>query len=163
MRKSDKTVHLLFDVGIIAKAVNGVLELIGGAALFFLNPGQLNWLLRAVTQHELSEDPRDRVAGFLVHSMQHFSIATKTFVALYLLWHGLIKVGLVVALLRKSKWAYPSAIVAFALFLVYQLYRYTQTHSGWLLAISALDLAVIVLTWLEYKRLRSSHEFRTRR
>jgi len=40
------------------------------------------------------------------------------------------------------------------LFLVYQIYRYSHTHSVWLLALSILDLFVIVLTWLEYQRLR---------
>ena len=157
---SDKTVHLLFDISVIGKAVNGVLEIVGGIALFFVNPGQINWMLRALTQHELSEDPHDLVARLLLHSVQNLSIGTKTFAAAFLLWHGVVKVGLVVALLRKLKWAYPTAIVAFAIFLAYQIYRYSQTHSGWLLALSALDLAVIVLTWLEYKRLRASHEFR---
>ena len=60
------------------------------------------------------------------------------------------------ALFRKYLWAYPLAIIAFALFLAYQLYRYSHTHSIWLVALSALDLFVIAITWLEYRRVRTS-------
>ncbi len=62
--------------------------------------------------------------------------------------------------MRKRWWAYPIAILAFGLFLVYQLYRYTHTRSMWLMAMSVVDLFVIVITGLEYKRLRASHELR---
>jgi uncharacterized membrane protein len=75
-------------------------------------------------------------------------------------WHGVVKVGLVVGLLRRHLWAYPTAMVAFAVFLAYQIYRYLHTGSVWLLVLSILDVLVICLTAAEYKRLRRSHEFR---
>ena len=81
------------------------------------------------------------------------------FAAAYLLWHGVVKVGLVAALLLKRRWAYPAAIIAFFLFLVYQLYRYTHTRSPALLALSIVDVIVITLTWIEYKRLKAIHGF----
>jgi uncharacterized membrane protein len=159
LRKRDKTVHVLFDIGVIGKAVDGVLEVIGGVALFFVTPDQINWMLRVLTQHELSKDPHDLIAGVLLRSAHQLSSGTKVFAALFLLWHGVVKVGLVFALLRKQLWAYPTAIVAFGVFLVYQVYRYSHTHSVWLLALSFLDVFVIVLTWLEYRRLGSLREF----
>jgi uncharacterized membrane protein len=144
----------------MAKAVDGVLEILGGVLLFFVKPEQINWMLQILTQHELSEDLHDLVANLLLQSVQHLSTDTKFFAALFLLWHGVVKVGLVWALLRKQWWAYPIAMVAFALFLAYQFYRYSHTHSIWLLVLSLLDALVIVITWLEYKRLRTAHEFR---
>ena len=161
---SDKqrVIHILFDIGVIGKAGDGLLEIFGGGLLLFVNPQQLNWIARIATQHELSEDPNDVLARFLIRSLQQLSPATKVFAAVFLLWHGVVKVVLIWALLRKQWWAYPLAIVAFGLFLVYQMYRYLHTSSLWLLALSILDVFVIVLTWLEYKRLRTSHEFRRR-
>jgi uncharacterized membrane protein len=152
----DKTVHILFDIGLIGKAVDGVLEVIGGVILFFVNPEQINGMLRIFTRHELSEDPHDVLANLLLHSVQHLSADTKVFAAFFLLWHGVVKAGLVWALFRKHLWAYPIAIVAFGLFLAYQVYRYSHTRSAWLLALSILDISVIVLTWLEYRRIRTS-------
>ncbi len=154
--KRNKIVHILFVIGVISKAVDGVFEIIGGALLFFVSPGQIHGLLGAFTQHELIEDPHDLVAGLILRSAQHLSVSTKIFAAAFLLWHGVIKVGVVWALWRKKFWAYPIAIVAFGLFLIYQVYRYTLTHSVWLLVLSFLDVFVIILTWLEYKRLRPS-------
>lgn len=150
----DKTVHLLFDISLMGKAIDGVFEVIGGVVLFFVNPGQISGMLRIFTQHELGVDSHDVLANLLLHSVQHLSNGTKTFAAFFLLWHGIVKVGLVWVLFRRQLWAYPVAILAFGLFLVYQAYRYSHTHSVWLLALSILDLLVIVLTWLEYRRLR---------
>jgi uncharacterized membrane protein len=145
--------HILFEISVISKGVDGVLEVIGGVLLFFVSPAHIQSAVRMLTQHELSQDPHDAIATHLLNGAQHLTSGVETFAAIYLLWHGVVKVGLVTALLLKKRWAYPVAIVAFALFLVYQLYRYSHTHSSWLLVLSILDIVVIVLTWLEYKRL----------
>jgi len=163
LRDSNRTVHVLFDISLIGKAVDGVLEIVGGVVLFFVNPAQLSWMVRILTQHELSEDPHDMIAGLLLRSVQHLSTGTQVFAALFLLWHGVVKVGLVLALLRKQLWAYPTAIVAFGVFLAYQVYRYLHTRSVGLLVLSFLDLFVIAVTWLEYERLRAARRAMGRR
>jgi uncharacterized membrane protein len=61
---------------------------------------------------------------------------------------------LIVGLLRNKLWYYPIAIVVFILFVAYQIFRFQITHSIWLLAITAVDAVVIVLTWHEYWYLR---------
>lgn len=147
-------VHRLFVLGVIAKGVDGVLETIGGILLWVARPGQIEGLVRLLTQHELSEDPHDLIANMLLRGAHHFSGDVKLFGAIYLLSHGAVKIGLVAALLRGRHWAYPAAIAVFVAFLAYQLYRYTHTHSVWLLVLSVLDVFVIALTWLEYRRLR---------
>jgi uncharacterized membrane protein len=158
-RRRDRIVHLLFDISVIAKGIDGVLETVGGVLLLLISPGQLHHIARILTQHELSEDPHDIVGNYLFHSSQGLSGGAKMFGAMYLLWHGVVKVGLVTALLLRRRWAYPVAILAFLLFLVYQLYRYSHTAAPELLVLSVMDVVVIVLTWCEYKRLRSSHAF----
>lgn len=154
-----RLIHLSFDISVIVKGIDGVLEVIGGAALLVISPLRIHGLVRLLTQHELSEDPHDRIATYLFNSTSHLAQGTQGFAASYLLWHGVVKVVLVTALLLKRRWAYPSAIVAFLLFLVYQLYRYLHTRAPELLALSVVDIAVIGLTWLEYRRLRRAHAF----
>jgi len=158
-RQRDRIVHLLFDISVIAKGIDGVLETVGGLLLLLISPTQLHHIARLLTQHELSEDPHDLVANYLLHSSQGLSAGAKTFGAMYLLWHGVVKVGLVTALLLRRRWAYPVAILAFLIFLVYQLYRYSHTEAPELLVLSVMDVVVIVLTWFEYKRLRASQAF----
>jgi uncharacterized membrane protein len=154
-----RSIHVLFNLGVIVKGIDGVLEIAGGVLLVFLSPHQVSAVIRALTQHELSEDPKDLIATFLVHSTHHLTKSITMFAAAYLLLHGVVKVGLVAALLLRHRWAYPVAIVAFFLFLVYQLYRFTHTHALELLALSIVDVLVIIFTWLEYKRLKAIHGF----
>jgi uncharacterized membrane protein len=157
-----RIVHVLFDIGVIAKGVDGVLETIGGVLLLFVSPTQIHSLVAMLTQHELSEDPSDLVSNYLLNSTRDLSTGATVFAATYLLWHGIVKIGLVAALLLRRRWAYPWAIVAFSLFLIYQLYRYAHTHAPELLVLSVVDVFVIALTWLEYKRLESIHGFARR-
>ncbi len=160
MRKA-RIVHVLFDIGVIGKGIDGLLEIIGGALLFFVKPAQLYQIVVTLTQHELNEDPNDRVVSYLLETFQHLSADTKLFGSIYLLGHGVIKVALVTALLLKFRWAYLAAILAFLLFIVYQLYRYAYTGSPMLVVLSFIDAFVVVITWLEYKRLRAADAFRS--
>jgi uncharacterized membrane protein len=90
----------------------------------------------------------------MLHVARHLSLGTEHFAAWYLLIHGVIKILLVVALLRAMLPAYPIAVIVFGAFIVYQLYRFTFTHSPGLIALSAFDGIVIWLIWFEYRALR---------
>jgi len=48
-------VHLLFEIGVITKGIDGALEIIGGALLFFISPDQLRHIARILTLHELTK------------------------------------------------------------------------------------------------------------
>ena len=76
--------------------------------------------------------------------------------AIYLLVHGAVKSLLVWALLARILVAYPLSIVIFAGFIGYQLYRYSFTHGIGLLALSAFDLIVVGIIWLEYRAISRS-------
>ena len=155
----EKNIHLAFEISLLLKGVFALGEIIGGIVALFITKEFLLKIVGVLTQEELAEDPRDLIANYLLHSTQNFSISTQYFVALYLLSHGSIKLWLIVGLLRKKLWYYPTAIIVFGLFIVYQLYRFSFTHSLWLLLITGVDVIVIGLTWHEYryrKRLSSS-------
>ena len=152
-------VHVLFLIGVIGKGVDGLLEIIGGLLLLIVSPSQIQWFAETLTLHELSADPNDLIATYLLNSARGLSSATEEFAAMYLLWHGVVKIALVAALLRRRQWGYFAGIAAFSLFLAYQMYRYLHTRSPELLALSVVDVFVIALTWLEYKRLRAANGF----
>jgi uncharacterized membrane protein len=122
----------------------------------FLTPVRLNLLTRFLTRHELSEDPRDLVANFLLSLSGSFSISAQHFAVFYLMSHGIIKCILILLLWRRKLWAYPLTIVSLILFVAYQVYRYTLTQSVFLILLTAFDAAMIALTYLEYKRIKIS-------
>ena len=150
---SERTIHFAFRVTLWVKGLFALTEIAGGATAFFIRRQFLVGFASAITQGELAEDPHDLVAHFLLHSAEHLSISAQKFTAYYLLSHGLVKLWLIIGLLRERLWYYPTALVVFGLFILYQLYRFDSTHSPWLLLITAVDLVVTALTWHEYRYL----------
>jgi uncharacterized membrane protein len=155
MQLSEKKIHLIFVLSVLLKALNGVLEIILGVAFLFTST--LAGLVQTLVQGELIEDPADIVANSIQHFLP-FLTHSQYFISFYLLSHGVIKIFLVVGLLRNKVWAYPAAIIVFALFIIYQLYRYSFTHSIWLILLTIFDLFVIWLTWHEYRLLKNRKE-----
>jgi uncharacterized membrane protein len=153
-RTADQTI---FDIGLIFKAVDGTLEIVGGILLALVGSGQLASWVRFLTQHELDGDADDVVVRFLIHSMQHRAANTRAFAIAFLVGHGVAKVGLVFALLKNYRWAYPIAIAIFGAFLGYQIYRFFLVRQLWLLGLSLIDAVVILLTAFEYWRVRGAH------
>ena len=147
----ERSIREVFRVGVVIKGIDGMLETIGGLILLFLSPDRIKGLVATLTQHELSEDPLDFVATHLASYARHLSVDTKLFEAFYLIGHGLIKIVLVWGLLRNRRWAYPGAIGFLIAFVAYQAYRYSHTHALGLLLLTAFDIAIILLTWHEYR------------
>jgi uncharacterized membrane protein len=148
----DKT----FKIGLVLKGLDGVLEVIGGILLLFLSPNAIEHLVRMLTAHELSEDPHDAVARYLLHTTAHLGHGTTLFGAIYLLSHGLAKIVLVALVLRGKLWAYPWLIVLLLAFIAYQLYQIIFVHfSPGLTALTIFDAFLVWLTWREYRSKRA--------
>lgn len=155
--KPKKIVHLGFEVGLILKGLHGFMGIVGSVFLLFLSPNRLNWLTRFLTQHELAEDPKDKVANFLITLSSSFSISTQHFAVFFLMSHGIIKCILILLLWRRKLWAYPLTIISLILFIAYQVYQYTLTGSAFLILLTIFDAVMIELTYLEYKRIKSTY------
>jgi uncharacterized membrane protein len=155
LKLKEKQIHLLFEIGVVLKGVDGAVEAIAGFALLFTTTTALRNLVDWLTAGELQEDPTDFVATHLVRFFQHLSIGTKHFASIYLLTYGLVKIGLVAGLLRGKFWAYPAALIVLGLFLCYQIYRLSHTHSLGLAFVSLLDLAILALIWRDYQFLKA--------
>ncbi len=143
-----------FEISIIAKGIDGLLELVGGVLLLAAGPSTVNHIIVDITQHELSEDPNDLIATRLLHFGAGLTGSAVRFAAAYLLVHGIVKVVLVVALLRNKLWAYPWLIVTLAIFIGYQLYRIALMPTGWLILLTIFDAFVVWITWREWRKQR---------
>ena len=154
MRVTEHRIHQVFRISVLLKGLHALSEIVGGLVFYLASaPMILHWV-NQLTQEELTEDPRDFVATHLLNAAQNLTGATESFYAFYLISHGLIKVVLVVGLLRERLIAYPLSLIALGAFIVYQLYRYSYTHSFGLIVLTVFDLIVIVLVWHEWRLLR---------
>src|SRR5690348_12851856 len=119
-----RTMHDLFEIGVVLKGLNALLEFALGLVLLFFNVGAF---VERLAQNELIDDPND---FFARHAHQfvtgHLSPETQYFAALYLLSHGIIKVVLVYGLLRDRLWAFPASIAVLGLFIAYQSIKWLQ-------------------------------------
>jgi uncharacterized membrane protein len=149
-----------FEIGIILKGLDGLAETIGGVLLLLVSPASINSIAKAITQHELSEDPHDWIATHLLHYAHGLTNASVAFAAVYLLAHGVIKIVLVGALLRNQMWAYPALILVQIAFIAYQLYLIALKPSAGLIALTIFDLAVTALTWREWRKQRALRQRR---
>ncbi len=140
-----------FRTGITVKGFDGVLETIGGVLFLLFPAAKVNAIVAMLSQHELSHDPHDFIAIHVLRLSEELLSGNKLFASLYLLSHGLTKVILVTALWMNALWAYPLTIVVFGAFSVYQMYRYSHTHSIVLLLLTVFDVVIIYLTWLEWR------------
>ena len=151
---NERRIHQIFEIGVLLKGADALVECIGGLALAFVNTSAITSLVDALTQEELIENPNDFVAMHLMSLAQNFTVGTQRFYAFYLLSHGVIKVFLVIGLLRNKLWAYPVSLVVLGLFIIYQLYRFSYTHGVGLIALTVFDVIVMGLIWHEYRLVR---------
>lgn len=153
---NERTIRRIFEASVLLKGLHALIEIGGGVALYLVSTDTVAQLVKLATQEELIEDPNDYVATHLLAMAQQSSVASKSFYAFYLLSHGLIKLVLVIGLLRNRMWSYPVSLVAIGAFIVYQLYRFSHTHSFGLIALTVFDLVVIALIWHEWHVRRRS-------
>jgi uncharacterized membrane protein len=141
-----------FRIGLLLKALDGLVEVLGGVLLLIVNPAQINHWAERLTRGELSQDPHDFIANHILKTAHSLTGSALVFGAVYLLSHGIVKLVLVVEVWRDHMWAYLALIGVTALFVVYQLYRIIDKFSLWLTLLTVFDLIIIYLTTVEYRR-----------
>jgi uncharacterized membrane protein len=154
MNMNEHRVHQFFQVSVLLKGTHALIECLGGTILALVATSTIVNFVNALTQEELIGDPNDFVAMHLLTWARNFSIQTQHFYAFYLLSHGLVKVMLVVGLLKEKLWSYPASLIVLALFVLYQLYRFSYTHGLGLIVLTVFDIIVMGLIWHEYNLMR---------
>lgn len=146
--------HDSFEISLTLKAILAVLETIAGLILLVLGPDKITDFLAALSQGKMVPG-HDLIIRYFLSWASQYSISTHFFIAFYLISHGVIKLLVIGSLWKEKIWAFPLGITLFFLFIIYQIYRYTFTHSLWLIIISFFDIIVIYLTWKEYQRIKT--------
>ncbi len=158
MEKSEiknEIVHDLFELTILLKGINGVFEIIFGSMLFFFSRATVRKITSSILRQPAALSSGNFARNYIYNHVNNFSFSAQRFLAIYLLFYGVLNIFLVVFLYRGKLWAYPVAIFFFILFMVYQAFRLYARHSIMLIFLTCLDICLTILTWLEYKRLKN--------
>ncbi|MEO6536484.1 MAG: DUF2127 domain-containing protein [Candidatus Paceibacterota bacterium] len=150
----NKTYEEIFRFGMFWRIGYGTVRLITGFVLLRHIGTPLSAVFARAFRNEFFEEPRDHFINAISPYAHHFSFEITYFLAIYLIFWGLIDVFLSIQLLRLKLWAFPVTMGLIALFIVYEVYRYTHTHSLILLSIILIDLGLIWLINGEYIRVK---------
>ncbi|MCE0764677.1 DUF2127 domain-containing protein [Pseudonocardia kujensis] len=144
----------LFKLALLVKGIDGAAELIGAIVLVVVSGAAVHRIVAEVLAHDLLGPADGTLARHFVAGTSEFVSGDRTFAVLYLALHGVVKLALVVALLRRWLPAYPVAVVVLLVFVVYEIIRAVHTGSVLLPFLAALDLAITALVIREYRMLR---------
>ena len=144
-----------FKVALLLKGLDGATELVAAVALLIVPAATVQRLIAEIVSRDLLGPPDGFLSRHLVSGTAEFTAGNRTFVLIYLGLHGVLKLALVWALLRKWRPAYPVAAVVLGVFVAYEVVRAVHTGSVVLPFLAALDVLVIVLIIREYRLLRS--------
>lgn len=152
-----KTFDEIFRLGMVWRIGYGTLRLIVGFFLLRHIGTPVSDIFTRAFRSEFFEEPREHFIHAVGPFTHHFSFEVTYFLAIYMIFWGIIDVFLSIQLLRLKLWAFPLTMWLIALFIVYETYRYTHTHSLILLAIIIIDLGLIWLINGEYRRVQARH------
>ncbi|MFD1528326.1 DUF2127 domain-containing protein [Pseudonocardia aurantiaca] len=138
----------------LLKGLDGAAELLAAVVLLVVPAAAVHQLVADVLARDLLGRPDGFLARHLVAGTAEFASGNRTFVVLYLGLHGIVKIALVVALVRRWQPAYPVAVAVLTAFVAYEIDRAVRTGSVLLPFLAALDVVVIVLIIREYRLLR---------
>ena len=144
----------LFRVMLVWRIVYGSFKMILGVSLLKFHGMEFADMLAPLMAHELSRDPRDVLVGFIHNWLTHSPQEVTYFLSVYFLFWGLIDIGMSYYLLIHKHWAYPVSAVLIIVFILYEAFRYTHTHSLTLLGVIIIDIVVLGLIVREYRHLK---------
>ncbi len=156
----DTIVDIGFYGGLALKAINALLEFIGGLLLMIISNERLDQIIQLIALPVLREEPNHTLMNYLVIVNQSFSSSTQNTVAIFMLLHGMTKLAVIWPLWKKKLWAYPPAVGVFGLFVAYEIVCYMQSPSVLLPVLIIIDAAIIVMIILEYQHLKKEQQMR---
>lgn len=153
-RRHQRLVDIVFVIGVFLKGLDGLVELIAGVPLLFLGPQRIQHLAHQVTGNELQQDPHDLIANLIVHGAAHLTTGAAVLAAIYLIFHGGVKLAIVIALMFGRPRVYPWALAGLTAFLILQIVQLILHPTVGVGVLTIFDAIIIVLTWREWREHR---------
>ncbi|MEI8135632.1 MAG: DUF2127 domain-containing protein [bacterium] len=155
--QEDKSfVHRAFWISLFLKGLDGALQLIGGIAVIFAEPGTLGKTYRYFTRFLVGNRTQNPEAEFIKVTAHSFGMNVEMLVAIYLLVNAVIKLLLVYGLLKERLWVFPAACIGFGLMFSLELYR-ISIHFYWgIFILMCISVFVITMVLLEWKKVRKA-------
>src|ERR1700739_4663376 len=140
LAKRPQILHDAYLGALLIKGFDGAVETLGGLIIAFTGPERrYEWIFRPTAPQRAGGHPPAlhairSGAARLANGPHHFVI-------FYLLVHGLLKLGIALALLKgTARWVFPAASLILTGFIAYMSWRLSLHWSNWLLGATLFDL-----------------------
>jgi len=143
---------------ILIKGFDGAVETLAGLVIALTGPERIyEWVFK-LTAPELDGGGHHPALHALRAGAEKLVNGPHNFVIIYFLVHGLLKLGIVVALLKgTARWVFPVASLVLTAFIAYLSWRLSLRWSDWLLGAALFDLLTLGLVLNEWRM----HQTRT--
>jgi uncharacterized membrane protein len=156
LQQRSSLAHRAYLAAIAIKGLDGAIEIVLGAIVAILGAQRFYALLIAWSAPEIASSPDNLAIQFVRHSANRLAHASTAFVIVYLLAHGVLKLGIAINLLRGKSWIYPVAVAVLAGFIAFMSYRLTHHWSAWLFAFALFDAITLALVINEWRNPRTA-------
>ncbi len=75
----EKSISRIFKISLILKAINAITEIVGGLIVLLVSRAFLITYVLNLLQGELTEDPKDVIANFIVKTAAIYSVNSQYF------------------------------------------------------------------------------------
>jgi uncharacterized membrane protein len=157
LAKPPVLLHDAYLAAILIKGFDGGVETVAGIVLWATGPERLyEWVIR-LTAPELADGGHHPALHALQNGAARLASTPHHFVIIYLLVHGLLKLGIAVALLKgTARWIFPLGSVILTGFIAYMSWRLSVRWSDWLLGFALFDLFTLALVLNEWRNRSTS-------
>lgn len=151
MAKQPQLLHDAYLGAILIKGFDGAVETLAGLVIALTGPERIyEWVFR-LSAPEL-RGGRHLALHALRTGAERLATGPHRFVIIYLLIHGLLKLGIAVALLKgTARWIFPIASLILTGFIAYMSWRLSVRWSDWLLGAALFDLLTLALVLNEWR------------
>ena len=148
--KRPQLIHDAYLGAILIKGFDGAIEVLAGLFIAVTGMERLyEWVIRFTAPELSGHHP---ALHAIRAGAERLANGPHDFIIVYLLVHGLLKLGVVVALLKgTARWIVPMASVILTGFIVYMSWRLSLHWSNWLLGFALFDVLTLGLVLNEWR------------
>ena len=151
MTKRPALLHLAYLIAIIIKGIDGLVETVAGTLIAIYGSHQVYQLAVWLTAPEIARHPESHAVHAIRHGAYGFAHSSHRFAVVYLLAHGILKLGLVINLLIEHLWIFPVSITVLLGFFAFMAAKLAAHWSPWLFAFAMFDLLTVALNANEWR------------
>ncbi len=150
----------LFRFIMVWRIIYSLFKIILGIILFKFIGTPISHLFYKIMGHKLMGDQFDFLIQIINPFMYHVSYKITYFLVIYLIFWAIIDIVLSIILLKHKLWAFPISILLMSVFVLYEIFRFTNTQSLILLWVIIMDIVLIWVIKGEYNKLKNKSIFK---